>query len=209
MVALPPFPYALIFLKDEVDSIMSKSFSFPQAGMTFMELLVSMVILLLMAGYAMPAMSTWHREAQIRSAGMHFRQMLDTGRYTALAGRGHVTLCPVDAAWQCSSRWQRDLMLFLDIDGDGQQQAGERALSNWRMPEGVWLEWRAFRKKPYIQWTAQGQTAALNGTFTLCNDEARPEWVRQWVVNKIGRVREVAPAKVGGDVLQAALRVCR
>jgi type IV fimbrial biogenesis protein FimT len=179
-------------------------------GWTLVELLVGMSILGMLAGYGVPAMREWLRRSEIRSSGVQFMQMLDGGRYLALAENDFVTLCPLDEiTQQCGASWGRTVQMFVDIDASGTQDASDRLLhGNIRFPDGTWLVWRAFRNRPYIQWAPFGKTNSLNGTFTLCNREREAAWIRQWVVNKAGRVREVNPARVGGTTLQNALQVC-
>lgn len=181
-----------------------------ERGMTLLEILVGLLLLSLLAGLGVPAMRDWLRRSEIRAGGVQLMQMLYAGRYLALAENDFVTLCPLDdITRRCGEVWGRTVHMFVDIDGNGLQNEVDRVLhGNVELPPGTWGVWRSFRNLPYIQWAPLGQTNSLNGTFTLCNRERRPEWIRQWVINKAGRVREVNPAGAGGTTLQKALNIC-
>lgn len=181
-----------------------------ERGMTLLEILVGLLLVSLLVGFAVPATRDWLRRSETRAAGVQLMQMLYAGRYLALAENDFVTLCPLDdSTRQCGRTWGKKLQMFVDIDGNGQQGEIDRMLhGNVELPPDTWVVWRSFRDLPYIQWAPLGQTNSLNGTFTLCNRERRAEWIRQWVINKAGRVREVNPARAGGTTLQNALRAC-
>lgn len=178
-------------------------------GMMLLEMLLALALLALVSAFALPAMSEWRRDAAIKSSSSHFLAALNAGRYLALAENHHVTLCPLDSRQQCGDQWERSIQMFVDINHNGRLDAADRQLHREILfPENTWLEWHAFRELPYLQWAPLGQTASLNGTFTLCNREGRAERWRQWVVSRVGRVRMVTPALVGGVVLQRSREVC-
>lgn len=179
-------------------------------GMTLLEMLVVMLIVALLGAIGVPVMARWLQQSSIGAGSLEFRQMLVAGRYLALAENDYVTLCPVDEAdGNCGRTWGRRAMMFVDVNGNGRQDPADRLLhGNFVLPDGTWLVWRAFRQLPYLQWAPFGRTNSLNGTFTLCNREQRGEWIRQWIISKAGRVREVLPARAGGAGLQAALQLC-
>jgi prepilin-type N-terminal cleavage/methylation domain-containing protein len=165
-------------------------------GWTFVELLVALAILSILGAWGGESMLQWQRKAELSSAAAALRAHLEVGRYQALASRANVVLCPSEDHATCreggnNSDWDKGAILFVDINHNGQRDGDHEMLigSGMELPANSWLSWRSFRKLDYMAWEQNGQSYASNGTFSLCNREGRAEWLRQYVINRAGRVR--------------------
>lgn len=178
-------------------------------GFTLLELLMSLGLATLLVSWAIPAMSDWWRGTQLASASNRLMGLLESTRYESLALQHPVTVCASQDSQRCSRDGGRYLMVFQDGNGNGVLDAGEVASTREELLGGdeFHLAWRAFQNRPYLRWAA-GRTDSMNGTFTLCNQQRRDEWLRQIVVNRTGRARVVVPASASGSVLQSARRSC-
>lgn len=189
---------------------LSQSGSFrTMPGFTLVELMLALLLSALVAGWAVPALRDVLLSARLRLATQHLLTVLETVRYQSLVAPGEVTLCTSADGARCERDAGRRLLVFVDVDEDGVLDPGEQLQSDdTLLQEGeAWLAWRAFQNKPYLRW-GRGRTDSMNGTFTLCNRQRRDDWLRQLVVNRVGRTRLVSPLKAGGATLAAARTTC-
>jgi prepilin-type N-terminal cleavage/methylation domain-containing protein len=170
-------------------------------GWTFVELLVVLAILSILGAWGGESLAQWRRKAELSSAAAALRAHLEVGRYQALAARANVVFCASEDHESClagagsgdgdKGLWNRGAILFVDLNHNGQRDGDGETLvgTGMELPANSWLSWRSFRKLDYMAWEQNGQAYASNGTFSLCNGEGRAEWLRQYVINRAGRVR--------------------
>lgn len=139
-------------------------------GVTLLELLTALGILILVTAMAVPPLKGWYDNHQTRRLQTQLLHSLRLARNEAVASGSRVTLCPA-ADGQCQGNWSQQLMAFIDIGGDGDRQAGDRLLLLSPLQPRGSLRWRSFRGKNYLQFDATGMTPALNGTLHYCPDE--------------------------------------
>lgn len=162
-------------------------------GFTTVELLFTLVIAGLLFGYVVPSMQNMMLRARVIATGNDLLGLVEGGRTLAQVRHAPVTVCPVDQG-QCGERWNGNVMLFVDLNGNGAREEGEEVLQDADvLAGGLWLVWKPFRATPYLTWTSNGQASAMNGTFTLCNEERRSDLLRQVVISRAGRVRLFRP----------------
>lgn len=178
-------------------------------GHTLMELLVTLALAAMVAAWTVPALRDFWLGIKAGTASAHFMGELETMRFRSRALPQAVTICGSADGSHCDRDLGRLVLMFRDSNADGVADAGEELL--YRDPftddEEFWLVWRSFQNKPYLRWAA-GRTDSMNGTFTVCNRRQRDEWLRQVVVNRAGRSRQVVPLRAGASVLLAARKAC-
>lgn len=178
-------------------------------GFTLVEMMLVLMLSALVAGWAVPALRDVLLSTRLRLATQHLLTVLETVRHQSLVAPSEVTVCSSPDGQRCARDGGQHLLVFLDVDEDGARDPDEQLQSDdLVLQEGeAWLAWRAFQNKPYLRW-GRGRTDSMNGTFTLCNRQRREEWLRQVVVNRVGRTRLVAPLEVGGATLASARKAC-
>lgn len=175
-------------------------------GFTLVELMLVLVVAGMVLGYAVPSLREVFLRARVTATVNDLLGFVEGGRALAQVGHVPVTVCPVDGDG-CGTRWDGALMLFRDLDGDGERDAGDEVLQQAHMLAApLWLVWKPFRATPYLTWTRNGQATSMNGTFTLCNEARRSDLLRQVVVSRAGRVRLYRPATA--DAVASAQRAC-
>jgi prepilin-type N-terminal cleavage/methylation domain-containing protein len=178
-------------------------------GFTLLEAMLALLLSALVAGWAVPALRDVWLSARLRVSTQHLLTVLETARYQSLVAPRELTICASLDGLRCDRDHGRRLLVFIDTNEDGVLDAGEQLQSDEVLlqEDEAWLVWRAFQNKPFLRW-GRGRTDSMNGTFTLCNGQRREEWLRQLVVNRVGRTRLVSPLRAGGSTLAAARKVC-
>lgn len=161
-------------------------------GLTLLELLVALALLILVTAIAAPPLKDWYQNHQTRRLQIQLLHSLRLARNEAVASGNRVTLCPA-ADGQCQDNWSQQLMVFIDTGGDGDRQADDPLLLLSPLQSRGALEWRSFRGKNYLQFEATGMTPALNGTLHYCPDEPAVSGFAL-TLSRTGRSRIRAPS---------------
>lgn len=113
-------------------------------------------------------------------------------RATAINRGQHVTLCAESITNMCGGDWHSRLLVFTDRNLNAEMDRGDVLIAaiNPIHTHGT-LKWRAFRNRPFLQFTSHGYTNYQNGNFTYCPLDENLDYARQVVVNVQGRVRLV------------------
>lgn len=161
-------------------------------GVTLVELLVTLAVLAVLLGLAVPSFANLMRDNRLATASNGLLGTLLYARSEAIK-RGHrVTACVSVDQEQCTpgSQWHQGWIVFADPNGNGVRDAGE-----------VLLRVEAARADPltisgnapvrnYVSYNGEGRTQLLGGglqmgTVTLCDGAA----ARRLVINSVGRPR--------------------
>ncbi len=156
---------------------------------TLFEVLVVIVLIVLFARIGSANMAGVTQNTRAAASVHTISRALAFARHAAVFAGSPVTLCPGNHLG-CMGRdeWHRGLVVFADTDGDGQLTRGERRLrqfSGWRHAGRI--SWRAFRSRPYLQFTSRGFTDWQNGSFVYCPGNGDLRHARRIVLNAAGR----------------------
>ena len=163
-----------------------------ESGFTLLELLTTLGVTAILTLFALPAFSKLYYTIRTDNIVHQLTSLLAYSRISALNHKQMTTLCPTEDHEACGKDWETGIMVFLDYDEDGIRSADEPILtSQTKLMEGATLSWRAFRKKPYLQFTPEGTTNEQNGRFAYCPPNGEREYWRQLIIHKTGRVRKV------------------
>jgi type IV fimbrial biogenesis protein FimT len=155
-------------------------------GQTLVELMTCLLIGGIMLTFAIPALTSTQQRSQQTQAVNQLLGVLHYARGTAVMGRKTIALCSGDTKCSTENIWQNQLLIFDDLNRNGQLDGGEELLQQLHMQKGYSWRWSNFRSRSYLQLEADGTTRALNGTFTLCHENIPS---RQIVINLTGRTR--------------------
>lgn len=139
-----------------------------QKGYSLIEAIACLLLASVLTLNAIPAMQEMLNRSEAQSAANLMLIRVQQARSLA-AQRGRIiAIC--SGIEQCTGQntWQRSLLLFEDVNGNGQRESDERIVRQEMLPERHRWFWSSFRRKPYLQLQPDGSTLALNGTLTLC-----------------------------------------
>ncbi|TQV71201.1 prepilin-type N-terminal cleavage/methylation domain-containing protein [Exilibacterium tricleocarpae] len=169
-------------------------------GFTLLELLLALAIIAILVSSATPALTHLYRSVQADMARHRLNALLNFSRYTALAHRKTVALCPASDDLACGEDWTNGIVVFVDTDEDGERDDDEEVLRvSPTFESRSKLTWRAFRGKPYLQFTSSGVTRTQNGRFSYCPPSGENSYRRQLIVHKTGRVRYASAKELTGE----------
>ena len=172
----------------------------PAPGFTLTELLISLLITAVLVSATAPTLTHLYRAAKANTTRAELAALLNFARYTALVRRQTVTLCPATADLSCGEDWSAGIIVYLDSDEDGRRAEHEEILRvSPPLEAGSQLTWRAFRRKPYLQFTSSGVTRAQNGRFSYCPPGGEKAYWRQLIVHKTGRARPASTRELSGS----------
>lgn len=158
-------------------------------GQTLVELMVCLLIGGIILTSALPAFTSTLQRSQQTQAVNQLLGALHYARGTAVMSRKTIALCSGNAPCSPEQVWQSQLLIFDDLNKNGQLDNGEALLQQLPLPKGYSWRWSNFRSRSYLQFEADGTTRALNGTLTLCHAD---DPTRQIVINLTGRARTQA-----------------
>lgn len=157
-------------------------------GFTLLELIFTLSLLIIVLTLGLPALSQWVQRSKATDLQYTLLHSIHYARTQATQLQSTVTLCPGTSA--CEETWGPNLLIFNDLNSNGAQDNDETLLKQIDIGFlGQYLNWRSFRRKPYLQFNAQGLTTSLNGTFHFCPDDPTNELEFSIILARTGRVR--------------------
>jgi type IV fimbrial biogenesis protein FimT len=172
------------------------------AGLTLLELMITLVISAILTTLAVPAMRAVVLDNRMVTQVNHLITHLHLGRSEAVLRNLQVVMCksPDGAACTNTAQWEEGWILFVDADENEQRAQNERILRTGNaLPDGLALNYAGFGSAHYLTFKPSGITN-VNGTFTLCDDRGG-EYAKAVIVSKTGRPR-AARRKATGDPLE-------
>jgi Tfp pilus assembly protein FimT len=169
-----------------------------QSGLTLLELLVTLGILVLVITMSAPISQALTESTERRTALNNLFHAFQSARSEAIR-RGHVmTLCPLVSS-NCSSDWSKDISLFTDPDSNRVLSGGEAILFTIHPPrKGDLIPAPASRR--YFQFDALGAVKGTIGNVTYCPASGNPKQIGQIILSMGGRLRFAVDYNGDGNV---------
>lgn len=157
-------------------------------GFTLLELIFTLTILVITLSIGVPALSQWVQRSKTTDLQYKLLHSIHYARTKATQLQSTVTLCPGVSI--CEVNWGEELLIFHDSNDNGSYESNETLLKKIHLgPLGENLNWRSFRRKPYLQFNSQGLTKALNGSFHFCPNMPVDKFKFAIVLARTGRTR--------------------
>lgn len=164
------------------------------AGLTLIELLVTIAIAAILAGLAAPSFRDMIVGNRLKSHASALLSSLLLARGEAIKRNGRVVLCKSadGAACTLSGGWEQGWIVFADGNNNAALDAGETVIQRQAaLGDGLRLTGNLFITN-YVSYAAMGETrttagAAQSGTFTLCQLSASGGKAREIAVSFTGR----------------------
>ena len=174
------------------------------AGFTLIEAVVSMSVVSILAGIAVPAMQDAAEAARSGAAkGALLEAWLTSVAHAANTG-SEVVLCPGDAdGCRNSIDWSRGWIAYADIDGDRQRDANETLLKQ-ADPLGGKVHLRSTTGRTRVVFQPNGGNAGSNITWTLCDGRGAGQATTIVVANS-GRLRSGTPSPAAAQACATAM----
>jgi len=156
-------------------------------GFTLIELMISVSVTSILVAIAVPNYSNFIVKMRVDNEISHLHRLLLITRNAAINSGQKAIVCPLDDARQCTSQWQNELSVFVDVN-DNKAFDGNEKIISIRAPinKGDKLIYGIGRTK--ITFKPTGQLSGLaNGTFRYC-PQSYKNYSRGIVVARSGRL---------------------
>ena len=165
------------------------------AGVTLVEMIVSILVLSILAAIATPAMGNLLEQQRAVTATNALITQLATARMTAISRRTIAVFCPSVDGRRCDagSDWSGGWLLFLDRDGNHQPDRPEDIVSTDNTPLSRHLQLNSSAGRTQVRYRPDGGSAGSNLTVSICNRKGH--LLSRVVVNNSGRARSERTSK--------------
>ena len=145
----------------------------PTTGFTLIELVVTLCIICILAGIAIPSMGSFVEYQRTSAAITSLTTHMALARIAAISRNRRAVLCPSADGQQCEAGtdWSRGRMLFLDDDGNRKPDASEEVLRVDLEPTSRHLRVVSTTGRPQLRYLPDGRSAGTNLTISICNNQ--------------------------------------
>ena len=173
-------------------------------GFTLTDLLVSLAIVAILAGWAIPGFNFFLTSQRSSATINQFAGAIALARSAAIVNRKHVIFCPA-AGSTCGRRntWHEGAMVFADDNRNRRLDVGESLYARLPGFDHGRVEWRSFRNRSYLRFRGYGLTDWQNGNFKYCPEGGDARHARLLILNYAGRTRS-APDRNGNGIPEGA-----
>ena len=164
------------------------------AGFTLIELIITMAVLAICAGVALPSLRSFMEQQRTLAAISSLTSHMALARMAAVTRNQRTVLCPSRNGNSCEAGtdWSTGWMLFLDEDGNRLPDSGDEVLRMDLEPTSRHLRVVSTRGRQQLRYLPDGRSAGTNLTISICNH--RSEVLARVIVNNAGRPRSERPA---------------
>lgn len=174
-------------------------------GFTLIELMVTVAVLAVMLGMAIPSFRYVHNSSRLSGAANELVATLKMASNEAIRGNGRVVVCTSNLGAACDKTTTASgLLVFVDANRDNDLTAGETILRTSEIPVPVQLETSAGVAEGVVQYRSDGlarnkNSALLTGQYRVCMLTSMPsDNIRDISIDAGGRV-EVRRASGAGS----------
>lgn len=156
-------------------------------GFTLIELIVSVSVTSILAAIAVPNFSDFIVQMRVDNEISQLHRMLLITRNAAINSGQKAIICPLDNALKCTSQWQNELSVFVDINDNKEFDDNEVIIST-RAAINTEDKLVYGKGRNKITFKPTGQLSGLaNGTFRYC-PQSHKKKSRGIVVARSGRL---------------------
>jgi len=164
-----------------------------QRGYTLIELMLTLTVLSVLLGLAIPSFRDMVRNNRITAQTNEFVGSLNFARSEALKRSNPVTACASDDGATCSgdNDWSTGWVVFADVNANGLLDNAEVALQTWpAIDGGITL---SATTRPFVRFGATGVSSGSE-TFALLKPGCTGNFAREITVGTTGRVGSAVKA---------------
>ena len=159
-------------------------------GFTLVQLMVTLGVIAVLFGIAVPAFSNGLEAARSIDARSNLLTSLTVASNKAAMSGTRAVLCPSPNGLRCvnSPDWSLGWIVFLDGNGDREVGPEDRVVAQMRALTGK-VRLRSTVGRTRIVFQGNGGNAGSNVTFTLCDGRGAAK-ARALILNNQGRLHE-------------------
>ena len=163
------------------------------AGFTLIELIITMAVLAICAGVALPSLRSFMEQQRTLAAISSLTSHMSLARMAAVTRNQRTVLCPSRNGNSCEAGtdWSTGWMLFLDEDGNRQPDSGDEVLRMDLEPTSRHLRVVSTVGRQQLRYLPDGSSAGSNLTISICNKAG--DVLGRVIVNNMGRPRSERP----------------
>lgn len=141
---------------------------FLSKGFSLIELMVTVAILGIVTAIAMPNMTEFMVRMRVDNEVTEIHSLTVLAKNYAVNSEEVVTVCPLASNNSCSSNWQNEISVFIDVDGDAvYEESDNDAIVKVKsaIKDGDQLDF----PRTSVRFAPTGRlTGVSNGTFEYC-----------------------------------------
>jgi len=149
--------------------------------------MVSVSVTSILAAIALPNFTEFIIKMRVDNEISHLHRMLLITRNAAINSGQKAIICPLDNNSQCSTQWQNELSVFIDVNNNKMLDANEKVI---KIRAAITIEDKLVygKGRTKITFKPTGQLSGLaNGTFRYCPQNHKNH-SRGIVIARSGRV---------------------
>lgn len=139
----------------------------PAQGVTLIELLICLVIAGLLAATAAPTMSRLLDDVRLTGSTNQLLSLLHAARAEG-AYRSAMLVCSGRGKCQEFRKPDNQLILVADRNDSQSLDSSDEIVTTMTLPDGMTVQWRSFRNKPWLRINRYGVAYYQNGHFLFC-----------------------------------------
>jgi type IV fimbrial biogenesis protein FimT len=162
-----------------------KTLNRKSAGMTLLELLISIALISIVTTFALPSFHNLLKSMERRSVTSDLVSLINLARTTAIEHQTAVTLCPLDQNNRCTHNWSLPVVAFKDSNRDRILSTNSDIIRTYQTASGK-LEGNAGIRN-YFRFRATGLAQEAIGNLTWCPHDRDSAYAAQIRINMGGR----------------------
>lgn len=169
-----------------------------QNGVTLMECLVTVALIAILAGIAVPTYQKMRVKQDIRQATVRIENSFARMKSYALMHQTEVVLCGSSNKTTCSTDWSAGYIQFEDENGNRQRDPTEKLLEVYR-PATASMSYSIHScSRRYFRTSAAGPLASIAGRIIIQPPAPHEHLAQHIIVSRLGRTRlETEPVSPG------------
>ena len=156
-------------------------------GFTLIELMISVSVTSILAALAIPNYSQFIVQMRVDNEISQLHRILLITRNAAINSGQKAIVCPLDESQQCTSQWQNELSVFIDVNDNKTFDGNEKII---RIRPAIKTNDKLIygKGRTKITFKPTGQLSGLvNGTFRYCPQRYK-NYSRGIIVARSGRL---------------------
>ena len=165
-------------------------------GFSLIELLLSLLILSILLGLAVPSFARLANKIKVQTSTDLFVSNYQLARNSAISRRKDTIYCPINTqlsdftGQRCAQDWTLGAIAF--VDGDGNLTIDSAidiiAIVN-KPPTGVQMRMRAGLNKQYLRFLPNGLLENTAGNLVVCPEDNEARSAKTVIFTRLGRLR--------------------